>query len=156
MHGFNKETQKDQLLPCTCEWRRLCKIWLEKMGAHWQLPSNCSGADQSFLLLETVSILSFIFRGFPVPIVNPAHMKGIPALRYVSISVLLCHLHWPYVGGMYPGVSLSTRGLYINGSGKHISEEGVQRACLSECDSQSSSIKRFSALGLNFLLISKL
>lgn len=60
-------------------------------------------------------------------------MKGMPALRYVSMSVPLCHLHWPYVGGMYPGVSLSTRGLPINGSGKHIREEGVQRACLSEC-----------------------
>lgn len=61
---------------------------------------------------------------------------------------------------MCPRASLIPRGLYINSSGTQTSQEGFKGHASVTVHSWGSSVKRFSgmqsALGLNFLLISKL
>lgn len=97
-------------------------------------PSACTtGLGQTSLLLETIGILPFILGGVPVQTARPTHIKGMPALRYVSMFMQWSHSHWPYVDSMYSRVCLIIRRLYINSSGKHISEQSVQRVCFSEC-----------------------
>nr|XP_051693004.1 uncharacterized protein LOC127488319 [Oryctolagus cuniculus] len=141
--------------------RGVGSTWMGEMGPRDSPLQTVPGGGSKCSALGNCRQHPLHLGGFPVQAARPAHMKGAPVPRYVRVFAQLCHLHWPYVNGMYPRAGLLLEEGYPSVLLGSIQADRVFKGHASlNVHSSSSSIKRFSgthsALGLNFLLISKL